>query len=119
VSGIKRHIVVDIRGLPHAVSVTAANVTDRQGAIEMIGLNKDNLSDVKKLTGIYGGAVRDGGKERAEVEAVKRACLRCFPGGGWKLRVAGQGEAAGCERKIHNSCQMVILALIAVLTKRF
>jgi hypothetical protein len=51
VSGIKRHIVVDTRGLPHAVTVTTANVTDRQGAIEMIGLNKDNLSDVKKLTG--------------------------------------------------------------------
>jgi hypothetical protein len=49
VSGIKRRIAVGICGLPHAVTVTAANVTDRQGATEMIGQNKDNLSDVKKF----------------------------------------------------------------------
>ncbi|WP_435302159.1 transposase [Bacillus thuringiensis] len=35
VSGIKRHISVDILGLPHAVHVTTANVTDRKGALEM------------------------------------------------------------------------------------
>ena len=29
VSGIKRHIAVDTRGLPHAIHVTTANVTDR------------------------------------------------------------------------------------------
>lgn len=32
VSGIKRHIAVDMQGLPHAVAVTTAEVTDRQGA---------------------------------------------------------------------------------------
>ena len=32
VSGIKRHIAVDINGLPHAIHVTTANVTDRAGA---------------------------------------------------------------------------------------
>jgi hypothetical protein len=31
VSGIKRHIVVDPQGLPHAVLVTTANVPDRDG----------------------------------------------------------------------------------------
>ncbi|MGQ7198695.1 transposase, partial [Escherichia sp. HC-TM1] len=35
VSGMKRHISVDILGLPHAVHVTTANVTDRKGALEM------------------------------------------------------------------------------------
>ena len=29
VSGIKRHIAVDTQGLPHAVAVTTAEVTDR------------------------------------------------------------------------------------------
>ena len=29
VSGIKRHIGVDTNGLPHAIHVTTANVTDR------------------------------------------------------------------------------------------
>ena len=29
VSGIKRHIAVDTQGLPHAIAVTAAEMTDR------------------------------------------------------------------------------------------
>jgi hypothetical protein len=34
-SGIKRHIAVDTNGLPHAVYVTTADVTDRNGAVEL------------------------------------------------------------------------------------
>jgi len=34
VSGIKRHIAVDTQGIPHAIHVTTANVTDRVGAVE-------------------------------------------------------------------------------------
>jgi hypothetical protein len=34
VSGIKRHIAVDTQGLPHAITVTTADVTDRTGALE-------------------------------------------------------------------------------------
>jgi hypothetical protein len=41
VSGIKRHIAVDSQGLPHAIHITTANITDREGAVEMI-------SDAKK-----------------------------------------------------------------------
>jgi hypothetical protein len=33
VSGIKRHIAVDTQGLPHAIAVTTADVTDRNGAL--------------------------------------------------------------------------------------
>jgi transposase len=32
VSGIKRHILKDTQGLPHAIHITTANVTDREGA---------------------------------------------------------------------------------------
>ena len=32
VSGIKRHVAVDSQGLPHAIHVTTADVTDRAGA---------------------------------------------------------------------------------------
>lgn len=35
-SGIKRHITVDTEGLPHAIHITTANVTDRAGAITMV-----------------------------------------------------------------------------------
>ena len=37
VSGIKRHIGVDTQGLPHAVAVTTAEVTDRKGALQALG----------------------------------------------------------------------------------
>ena len=37
VSGIKRHIAVDIQGLPHAVAVTTAEVADRNGALAALG----------------------------------------------------------------------------------
>lgn len=35
ISGIKRHMAVDINGLPQAVLVTRANVSDRSGALAM------------------------------------------------------------------------------------
>lgn len=132
VSGIKRHIVVDTMGLPHAICVTAANVTDRNGAIEMIALNLDNLSCVKKFLvdgGYSGEAFANTVKDLcgADVEVVKRNELHKFvvlPKRWVVERAFGWLDKArrlwkNCERKIHNSLQMVILAFIAVLIKRF
>ncbi len=44
-------------GLPHAIAVTTADVTDRDGAAQMILFNRDNLSCVKKflVDGGYSG----------------------------------------------------------------
>ena len=36
ISGIKRHLAVDPQGLPHAVAVTTANVTDRKGMLQAL-----------------------------------------------------------------------------------
>ena len=33
VSGIQRHMVLDTQGLPHALGITTADITDRQGAL--------------------------------------------------------------------------------------
>jgi transposase len=132
VSGIKRHIVVDTQGLPHAVIVTTAEVTDRQGAIEMITHNLDNLSCVKKflVDGGYTGenfanAIK--GLCGAEVEVIKRNEMHTFSvipkrwvverSFGWLDKARRLWK--NCERKIHNSLQMVVLAFIAVLVKRF
>jgi IS5 family transposase len=49
VSGVKRHIVVDPQGLSHAIVVTPANVTDRQGALMAIDPHAANLSVVAAL----------------------------------------------------------------------
>ncbi len=56
VSGIKRHIGVDTNGLPHAIQITTANVTDRSGAIEAFEKDKDSLGEVGKV--LADGGVR-------------------------------------------------------------
>jgi len=132
ISGIKRHIVVDTMGLPHAIIVTTADVTDRNGAIQMITLNLDNLSCVKKFLvdgGYSGENFANSVKEicGAEVEVVKRNELhkfvvlprrwvveRCF---GWLDKARRLWK--NCERKIHNSLQLLVLTFISVLIRRF
>ena len=54
VSGIKRHIAVDTQGLPHAIHVTTANVTDRAGALAMFDESRADLSQVQKVLGRRG-----------------------------------------------------------------
>ena len=83
VSGIKRHVVVDTMWLPHAIAVTTADVTDRDGAIQMILLNPDSLSCVKKILvdgGYSGGRFANRVKEiyNTQVEVVKRNELNRF-----------------------------------------
>ena len=43
VSAIKRHIAVDTQGLPHALAVTTADVTDRKGCLVALERGRDNL----------------------------------------------------------------------------
>ncbi|WP_270473249.1 transposase, partial [Lacticaseibacillus paracasei] len=47
ISGIKRHMAVDINGLPQAILVTRANVSDRSGALTMRSLASQNLELVQ------------------------------------------------------------------------
>jgi hypothetical protein len=49
VSGIKRHIAVDTQGLPHAIAVTTANVTDRAGALAAFDRCTANLQRVESV----------------------------------------------------------------------
>jgi len=131
VSGIKRHIVVDTNGLPHAIEVTTANVTDRDGAILMTRRSKENLSKVKKLLvdGGYSGKNFAGAIKkiiRAEVEVVKRGDLHKFvviP----KRWVVERSFAwlekcrrlwKNCEKKLSTSRQMIMLAFISLLMRR-
>jgi transposase len=117
-------------GLPHALLITAANVTDRQGAAGMIRLNPDNLPDVQKIIadgGYSGEPVAQAVKDTCGAEVVKwneqhgfavlperRVSGRSF---GWLDKTRRLWK--NCERKLHNSLQMVILAFIAVLIRRF
>ena len=83
VSGIKRHVAVDTQGLPHAIAVTPANVTDRKGALVACRFHKAVLSKVNNVLadGGYTGqpfadAIHD--MLGASVEVVKRNELRVF-----------------------------------------
>ena len=132
VSGIKLHLIVDTLGLPHAAYISCANVTDRNGALEMIKCNLDNLSEVEKFLadGGYTGenfANAVNALCSAEVEVVKRSELHQFDvlpkrwiverSFGWLDKYRRLWK--NCERKLSTSLQMTILAFISTFIKRF
>ena len=129
--GIKRHIAVDTEGLPHAIHITTANVTDRAGALAMFDQHRDSLSQVRNVLvdGGYTGkpfAAAVQGMLGATVEVVKRSELHTFvvlP----KRWVVERSFAwlekcrrlwKNCERKLNTSLQMVALAFTALILKR-
>lgn len=131
VSGIKRHIVVDTSGLPHAIAVTTADVTDRDGAIEAMRGSKKQLSRTKKVLadGGYTGkpfAEKVKNLLKAETEVVKRNELHTFSvipkrwvverSFSWLEKCRRLWN--NCERKITTSLQMVVLCFVRVLLKR-
>ena len=131
VSGIKRHIAVDTQRLPHAIHVTTANVTDREGAIDMISGAKENLKDVKNVLvdGGYSGekfSLEINEMIGATVEVAKRSELHQFVviprrwvverSFAWLEKCRRLWK--NCEKKINTSLQMVVLAFIGLLLKR-
>jgi transposase len=132
ISGIKRHIAVDTNGLPHAIHVTTANITDRAGALEAFSFQSNTLSDVEKVLadgGYTGEKFADGVQKvlNCGVEIAKRNELHTFkviP----KRWVVERSFAwlekcrrlwKNCERKLNTSLNMVVLAFAALLLKRF
>lgn len=130
-SGIKRHIAVDTRGLPHAIHITTANITDREGAVEMLDEARENLADVENVLvdGGYSGEkfsseIKD--IIGATVEVAKRSELHKFVvipkrwvverSFSWLEKCRRLWK--NCERKINTSLQMVVLAFVALLLKR-
>ncbi len=131
VSGIKRHIAVDTKGLPHAVHITTANITDRAGALEAFSKHKENLCDVLNVLvdGNYSGEKFAGSVQElldASVEVAKRNELHTFKvipkrwvverSFGWLEKCRRLWK--NCERKINTSLQMVVLAFVVILIKR-
>ncbi|MFT3992335.1 MAG: IS5 family transposase [Luteolibacter sp.] len=77
VSGIKRHLAVDSRGLPHLLHVTTANISDKAGAKEMLQAAAGRLqrAEAVLVDGGYGGRpFADFVQEQlnAKVEVAKR-----------------------------------------------
>ena len=133
VSGIKRHIAVDTQGLPHAMAVTTAEVTDRKGALDAL---ECSTSDLTQVTGVlcdsgYTGApfaqgVRAILGEQVTVQIARRSELHTFkvmP----KRWIVERSFAwleknrrlwKNCERKLNSSLQFIHLAFLALLLKR-
>lgn len=132
VSGIKRHIAVDTEGLPHAIHITTANITDREGAEIMINNEKEKLSAVKNVL-VDGGYTGEAFAEKirtilgATVEVAKRSELHKFAvipkrwvverSFGWLEKRRRLWK--NCERKLNTSLHMVVLGFIGLLLKRF
>jgi transposase len=132
VSGIKRHIAVDTNGLPHAIRITTANVTDRDGAAQMFEMNRGNLSLTEGVlcdVGYTGEKFADRVKTilGATVEVVKRNELHTFAvlpkrrvmerSFGWLEKCRRLRK--NCERKLNTSLHMVVFAFLGLLFRRF
>jgi transposase len=131
VSGIKRHIAVDSQGLPHALHITTANETDRNGALQAFELHKNNLDNVKNV-------LADGGYSGESFATKMREILGCT------VTIAKRSELhtfavipkrwvversfswlekcrrlwKNCERKLNTSLNMITLAFINICLKR-
>ena len=123
---------MDSQGLPHAIHITTANVTDRDGAEIMIINEKENLSAVKNflVDGGYSGenfANKIKNVLGATVTVAKRNELHKFsviPQRWVVERSFGWIEKSrrlwkNCERKINTSLQLVVLRFVELLLKRF
>jgi len=112
--------------------VTAANISDKAGALEMAKNNSSSLAHVISFLcdgGYAGKPFSDRIKETtgANVEVVKRNELHQFQvlpkrwiverSFGWLDKCRRLWK--NCEQHLHTSNQMIVLAFIALLLKRF
>ena len=132
ISGIKRHIAVDTNGLPHAIFITTAEKTDRKGAIQMFEATRNDLTELQKVLA-DGGYTGDEFANQIKlllgvpVEIAKRNELHKFVvmpkrwvverSFSWLEKCRRLWK--NCERKLHTSLQMVILAFTSLVLKRF
>lgn len=132
VSGIKRHIAVDTQGLPHAIAVTTAEITDRKGALVAFERCRDRLGRVQSVLadgGYVGQPFAQAVKEAwgATVQIAKRNELHTFTvmpqrwvverSFAWLEKCRRLWK--NCERKLNTSLQLIHLAFLALLLKRF
>jgi transposase len=123
---------VDTIGLPHAISVTTADVTDRDGAVGMFTEFRSNLTRVLKVLvdGGYTGetfANAIGDTLGAVVEVAKRSELHKFVvipkrwiverSFAWIDRCRRMWK--NCEKYLKTTAQFVALVFIRVILKRF
>ena len=130
-SGIKRHIIVDTQGLPHAIAVTTAEVTDRKGALQAVERDTERLSQVTAVltdSGYTGQPFADAIHVAlgASVQVAKRSELHTFAvipqrwvverSFAWLEKCRRLWK--NCERLLNTSLQFVNLAFLVLLLRR-
>ena len=131
VSGIKRHIAVDTQGLPHAIAVTTADVTDRKGALLALGRCAADLKAVQSILADGGYVCQPFAQAveellGAKVQIAKRSELHIFAvmpqrwvverSFAWIEKCRRLWK--NCERKLNTSLQFIHLAFLALLLRR-
>jgi transposase len=133
VSGIKRHIAVDTQGLPHAIAVTTAEVTDRKGALQALDRCKPSLGRVQSLladSGYVGQpfahSVQEILGDHVKIQIAKRSELHTFKviPERWIVERSfawldkNRRLWKNCERLLNTSLQFVHLAFLGLLLRR-
>ena len=133
VSCIKRHIAVDTQGLPHAVAVTTAEVTDRKGALQALARCKRSLTGVKSIlcdSGYVGQPFAQGVQgtlgehvtvqiaKRSELHTIKVMQKRWVVERSFAWLEKNRRLWKNCERWLNTSLQFIHLAFLALLLKR-
>jgi transposase len=125
-------MAVDVLGLPYALLVTTADVTDRNGAVTLFSQTDFHLPTLKKILcdGGYTGedfASAIKALTGAEVEIAKRSELHKFaviPKRWVVERTFGWSDKCrrlwkNCERLMVTTLNTVKFALLSVLLKRY
>jgi len=123
---------VDTQGLPHAIHITTANVTDRSGAIIMLNKVQERLAKVTNIL-VDGGYSGEKFANQiqvllgAKVVVAKRNELHKFAvipqrwvverSFAWLEKCRRLWK--NCEREINTSLQMVVLGFLGLLLRRF
>ncbi|RND80113.1 Transposase DDE domain protein [Lacticaseibacillus paracasei] len=117
ISGIKRHMAVDINGLPQAILVTRANVSDRSGALAMFSLASQNLELVQHVM-VDGGYT---GNDFADQVKLMFTVLpqRWIVERSWSWLDKCRRLWKNCERALNSSLQMVVLVFLKIVLKRY
>jgi transposase len=110
------------QGLPHAVAVTTAEVTDRKGMLQTLNRCKPTLRRVQSLLAAS-AYVRDTLSEEVTVQIAKRSELHAFKvmPQRWVVQRSfvwlqkNRRLWKNCERRLNTSLQFVHLAFVTLL----
>ena len=123
-------MAVDINGLPQAIHIIRANVSDREGAFAMFSLSNQMLDSVQRVIvdgGYTGQEFSDQVKlildanttvaKRSELHTFKVLPQRWIIERSWSWLDKCRRLWKNCERKLNSSLQIVVLAYLALVLR--